>query len=99
MKKAEIAIACIAIPLFVWVLAHIGVSTVVAQLRAMRLALPIVLALSFVRLVLQSSTWSASLQGEQVFVGIRKLAGVRLAGQSMGYLTVLGPMISEPLKI
>ena len=32
-------------------------------------------------------------------VDIRKLAGARLAGQSMGYLTVLGPVISEPLKI
>jgi hypothetical protein len=28
-----------------------------------------------------------------------RLAGIRLAGQSMGYLTVLGPVISEPMKI
>jgi hypothetical protein len=65
----------------------------------MRIALPIVLALSLLRLLLQSIAWSASLKGEQVSVDIPKLAGARLAGQSMGYLTVLGPLISEPLKI
>jgi hypothetical protein len=69
------------------------------QLKAIRIALPIVLALSLLRLLLQSIAWSASLKGEHVSVDIPKLAGARLAGQSMGYLTVLGPLISEPLKI
>ena len=99
MKKAHLGVALVAIALFVWVLAHVGLSTLVEQLRAMRIALPIVLALSLLRLLLQSSTWSASLKGGQVLVNIPKLAGARLAGQSMGYLTVLGPVISEPLKI
>src|SRR5215471_18429676 len=99
MKKAHLGVALVAIALFVWVLAHVGLSTLVEQLRAMRIALPIVLALSLLRLLLQSSTWSASLKGGQVLVNIPKLAGARLAGQSMGYLTVLGPIISEPLKI
>jgi hypothetical protein len=83
----------------VWVFAHLGLSTFVQQLNAMRIAVPIVLALSLLRLLLQSIAWSASLKGEQVSVNISKLAGTRLAGQSMGYLTVLGPVISEPLKI
>jgi hypothetical protein len=74
-------------------------TTLIGQLKAMRIALPIVLAFSLIRLVLQSIAWSASLKGEHVSVDIPKLAGVRLAGQSMGYLTVLGPVISEPLKI
>lgn len=99
MKKAHIAAAFVAIAFFTWVLAHLGLSTLVEQLKAMRIALPIVLALSFLRLLLQSIVWSASLKGEQISVDIPKLAGARLAGQSMGYLTVLGPVISEPLKI
>src|SRR5215470_11814101 len=99
MKKAHLAVAFTAIALFVWVLAHARLSSLVDQLKAMRIALPIVLGLSLLRLVLQSITWSASLKGRQVSVGIPKLAGARLAGQSMGYLTVLGPVISEPLKI
>jgi hypothetical protein len=99
MKKPHLVVAFVAVALFAWVLAHVGVSTLVQQLRAMRIALPIVLALSLLRLLLQSKAWSASLKGEQVSVNIPKLAGARLAGQSMGYLTVLGPVISEPLKI
>ena len=99
MKKAHLAFAFLAIALFAWVLAHMGLSTAMQQLKAIRIALPIVLALSLLRLLLQSIAWSVSLKGEQVSVNIPKLAGTRLAGQSMGYLTVLGPVISEPLKI
>jgi len=99
MKKAHLGVAFVAIALFAWVLAHVGLSTLVEQLKAMRIALPIVLGLSLLRLLLQSIAWSASLRGEQVSVDVPKLAGVRLAGQSVGYLTVLGPVISEPLKI
>lgn len=99
MKKAHLGLACVAIALFVWVLAHVDLSLLVGQLRAMRIALPIVLALSIVRLLLQSTAWSAALKSEQVSVELPKLAGARLGGQSMGYLTVLGPVISEPLKI
>jgi hypothetical protein len=99
MKKAELAVAVVAVTLFAWVLAHVGLSSVVGQLKAMRIAVPIVLALSLLRLLLQSIAWSASLKGEGIYVDVPTLAAVRLAGQSMGYLTVLGPLISEPLKI
>ena len=99
MKKAHLGIAFGAIALFAWVLAHVGLSTLAEQLKALRIALPIVLGLSLLRLLLQSITWSASLKGEHVSVDIPKLAAVRLAGQSIGYLTVLGPVASEPLKI
>src|SRR5215472_14795099 len=99
MKKAELAGAVVAVGLFAWVVAHVGVASLVAQLKALRIALPIVLALSLLRLLLQSIAWSASLKGEHVAVDMPKLAAVRLAGQSMGYLTVLGPVISEPMKI
>ena len=99
MRKAHLVVAVVAIALFAWVLSHVGLSTLMEQLKAIRVALPIVLALSLLRLFLQSIAWSASLKSEQVSVDIPKLAAARLAGQSMGYLTVLGPVISEPLKI
>src|SRR5262252_287173 len=99
MKKAQLAVAFVAITLFAWVLVHIGFASLVEQLKALRIALPIVLGLSLLRLFLQSIAWSDSLKGEQVSVEMPKLAAVRLAGQSMGYLTVLGPVISEPMKI
>ena len=99
MRKIHVIIALAALVLFAWVIAHVGLSTMVAQLKAMRVALPIVMALSALRLFLQSTTWSASLKGANVAVNRTTLIGVRLASQSMGYLTVLGPVISEPMKI
>ena len=99
MKKAQLAVALVAVTLFAWVLTHVGFASLVQQLKALRIALPIVIGLSLLRLFLQSIAWSDSLKGEQVSVEIPKLAAVRLAGQSMGYLTVLGPVISEPMKI
>ncbi|WP_035356891.1 lysylphosphatidylglycerol synthase domain-containing protein [Edaphobacter aggregans] len=99
MRKIQLIIAFAALMLFAWVIAHVGPSTIVAQLKALRVALPIVMALSALRLFLQSTTWSASLKGVNVAVNTTTLIGVRLASQSMGYLTVLGPVISEPMKI
>jgi hypothetical protein len=85
--------------LFAWALGHVGLSMMMAQLKAMRVALPIVMVLSAFRLFLQSTTWSASLKGENIAVNGTTLIGVRLASQSMGYPTVLGPVVSEPMKI
>src|SRR5258708_23561826 len=99
MRRTHLIIALAALLLLAWVIAHVGLSTIVAQLKAMRVALPIVMALSALRIFLQSTTWSASLKGGNVAVNTRTLIGVRLASQSMGYLTVLGPVISEPMKI
>ena len=99
MRKGHRIAAVVALVLFSWVIAHVGFSAMLVQVKAIRVALPIVLALSVLRLFLQSITWSASLEGEDVSVDTTKLMAVRLASQSMGYLTVLGPVISEPMKI
>lgn len=99
MRKAHLIAAAVALVLFAWVIAHVGFSAMLVQLKAMRVALPIVLVLSVLRLFLQSMTWSVSLESEHVLVDTTKLMGVRLASQGMGYLTVLGPVISEPMKI
>jgi hypothetical protein len=99
VRKTHFIAPIVAAVAFAWVIAHVGLPTVMEQAKAMRVALPIVLALSLLRLFLQTATWSAALKGEHVSVGITKLIGVRLASQSMGYLTVLGPLISEPMKV
>jgi lysylphosphatidylglycerol synthase-like protein len=99
VRKTHFIAPLIGAVAFAWVIAHVGLPTMMEQAKAMRLALPIVLALSLLRLFLQTATWSASLKGEDVSVGMTKLIGVRLASQSMGYLTVLGPLISEPMKV
>ncbi len=99
MRKTHLIAPVLGAVAFAWVVAHVGLPTMMEQVKAMRVALPIVLALSLLRLFLQTATWSASLKGADVSVGITKLMGVRLASQSMGYLSVLGPLISEPMKV
>jgi hypothetical protein len=99
VRKTHLIAPVVGAVAFAWVIAHVGLPTIMEQVKAMRVALPIVLALSLFRLFLQTATWSASLKGEDVSVGIIKLMGVRLAAQAMGYLTVLGPLISEPMKV
>src|SRR6201987_660309 len=99
MKKGHLIADAVSLVMFAWVIAHVGFSAMLVERRALRIALPIILALSVLRLLHQSITWSASLEGEHVSISTRKLMGIRLASQSMGYLTVLGPVISEAMKI
>ena len=99
MKKGHLAIAVVAVVLFTFVIAHMRLPSMMQQLKAIRIALPSVLALSAVRLYLQTLTWSTSLKGQGISVDKTRLAEVRLASQAMGYLTVLGPVLSEPMKI
>jgi hypothetical protein len=99
MKKSHLILGILGLALFVWVVARISPAALARELQAIRTALPIVLALSVCRLVLQSIAWSASLDGQNASAPLTKLIGVRVASQAMGYLTVLGPLLSEPMKI
>ena len=99
ISKRNTVFAVIGVALWIWVMAHAGLPAITHQLRALRVALPIVVALSLARLLLQSIAWSAALKSEGLHVGLRRLIGIRLASQGMGYLTVFGPILSEPMKI
>src|SRR5215470_12034535 len=95
--KGSLLLAVIGIALFAWVIVHAGTSTITQQLKAMRIALPVVVLLSVLRLLFQTQSWSAALRSEGIEVKARKLLGARLASQGMGYLTVFGPVLSEPM--
>jgi len=99
MKKGNVLLAAVGIALLVWVIVHAGPSAIVHQLKVLRVALPIVVALSLARLFLQTLAWSAALKHEGIIVRTPRLIGIRLASQAMGYLTVFGPVLSEPMKI
>jgi len=98
-KGRHLILALIGAALFTWVIARVGLPTILQQVRAMAIALPILLILSSCRLLLQTSAWSMALKGEGLTVAPERLIGIRLASQSMGYLTFLGAVLSEPLKI
>src|SRR5262249_39473054 len=69
------------------------------ELRRIWTAIPLLIALSIVRLLLQTRSWKIALTAEGLRSSVRELIGIRMASQSMGYLSVLGPAISEPMKI
>jgi hypothetical protein len=99
MKKARVftgfAAAC-ALGVLVW---RIGLGQIAAQLRDLRLALPVILVASLLRLLLQTRAWRMALSAEGIAVPQSRLVAVRLASQAAGYLVALGPVLSEPAKI
>lgn len=99
MRKNHLIVAIGGMALLLWVISHLRVSEVLQELKAVRIAVPIVLALSSCRLLLQTSVWSRALRDQRVSVAPGRLLGIRVASQSMGYLTVLGPVLSEPMKV
>jgi len=98
-RGRQVVLALIGAVLFIWVLAHVGVSALLQQLKAMSIALPILLMLSICRLLLQTASWSMALKSEGVSATPERLIGIRMASQAMGYLTFLGAVLSEPMKI
>jgi len=95
----HLIVALIGAALFVWVIARVGCPAILHQARAMRVTLPIVLSLSLCRLLLQTAAWSGALNCEGISAKPGRLIGTRLASEGMGYLTFLGAVLSEPLKI
>src|SRR5262245_24616684 len=80
-------------------MSKIGWTAALAELRRIWLAIPLLIVLSAVRLLLQTRSWKIALTAEGVRSNVGELIGIRMASQSMGYLSVLGPAISEPMKI
>jgi Lysylphosphatidylglycerol synthase TM region len=99
MKKISMWAALAGAAILVYVIAHMKLAVLLSQLRAVRMALPIILGLSFCRLLLQTKAWLQVLRNEGSRVAPGELMGIRLASQSLAYLTMLGALISEPMKI
>lgn len=99
MKKFEGVLAIAGLGLLAVVVSRVGWNKIVYDLRAVLFALPFLIALSALRLLLQSRTWQIALKDEGVPAQPKSLAGMRLASQALGYVTVFGPTISEPMKI
>jgi hypothetical protein len=98
-RRNSLLLASIGAAAFTWVVVRAGEAGIAQQLKAIRVALPIVVVLSMARLLMQTLAWSAALQNEGIDVGLLRLVAIRMASQGMGYLTVFGPVLSEPMKI
>ncbi len=76
-----------------------GPGHVIHDLEAISGGVVVILLLSLVRLFLQTRSWSIALRQDRIHPNMTELMFLRLASQGIGYLTVLGPVASEPIKI
>jgi hypothetical protein len=99
IKKRDALFAAIGLALFAFAAGRIGWGAVIRAIEGARTAVAIILGLSLVRLVLQTHSWSIALRLDGIKSSARELMFIRLASQGIGYLSVLGPVASEPIKI
>jgi uncharacterized membrane protein YbhN (UPF0104 family) len=99
MKKLDVFISIFGMAIFAGVIVKVGPAVIAAELRHIWTGLGFLLVLSAVRLVLQTYSWSTALKANGNAPSARELVGIRLASQSLGYLSTFGPLLSEPLKI
>ena len=99
MRKINVLLVAAGLAGFATLAAKIGWVDVLHQLLVARTVVPILIALGILRLVLQTAAWSAALRAHGVHSRFMNLAWVRLSAQSVGYFSVLGPAVAEPMKI
>lgn len=97
--RRELMFAAAGLLLLGFVASRVGWRSVMKEFEAVRAGIAIIVALSLVRLILQTRSWSIALRRDGFHSLARELMLVRLASQGIGYLTVLGPVASEPMKI
>src|SRR5271165_6364571 len=95
----RIGVPVLGIALFGFAVERIGSGRVCGELEAMSSAIIVIFALSLIRLYLQTQSWSLALKQDGIQSSRIELMFLRLASQGIGYLTVLGPAASEPIKI
>jgi hypothetical protein len=99
MRKLDLVVAVIGLAIFTIVMKRVGPTVLAMDLRDIGLALGLLIVLSAMRVLLQTYSWSIALKGNGSSSSAAELIGIRLASQSLGYLSTFGPLLSEPLKI
>ncbi len=99
MNKKNAAIAAAGLGLFAFVAAKMGWSGMIQELKTVWIVLPVLAALSSLRLLLQTTAWSSALKANGIQAGFTELMGARTSAHGMGYLSVFGPLVSEPMRI
>jgi hypothetical protein len=99
IRKWDALLAAAGIALFAFAASRIGWGAVIGAIVEARTGVAMIVGLSLVRLFLQTRSWSIALRADGVESPATALVFIRLASQGIGYLSVLGPVASEPMKI
>lgn len=99
MKRVEALLALVSFGVFSAIAWRMNWGVMLRDLEAAAMGIPILIALSLLRLSLTTKSWTLSLTTEGIKPHWKHLIGIRLAAQAIGYLTVFGVAASEPMKI
>lgn len=99
MKNSKFIIPAVGLIVFGFILSKMGWTGILHQLQVIRRALPVLIALSSARIALQTVAWYRTLRAEGIKAGVGELIGARVASRGVGYLSVLGPVVAEPMRI
>ena len=98
-RKWEAVLALFGFGLLAFAVNRIGTGPVLQAFQQAGVAILIISVLSLIRMLLQTVSWTIALRSEGVAPPLAHLLLTRLASQGIGYLSVLGPVASEPMKI
>src|SRR5271166_4057460 len=99
MNKINKILAAVAVLGLGIVAVRIGRDRMVEQFTAVCTVLPLLAGLGLARTILQTIAWSNALRAEGIQAGFFELFAARVSSRGVGYLSVLGPMVAEPLRI
>ena len=99
MKRVNRVIAAIIVAGIGIVAARMTREKVLVLLAAILRVLPLLATLSLARTILQTLAWSKALRAEGIEAGFFELVAARVCSRSVGDLSVLGPLVAEPLRI
>lgn len=83
--------------LFVWLIARVGPDQILVGLREVGWGLLLIIALAGLRFLLRAAAWSRSVEPPH-HLPIRDAFAAVIAGDALGNLVPLGPVVSEPAK-
>jgi Lysylphosphatidylglycerol synthase TM region len=98
MKIATILMTLVGAYLLVHLILSIGPAVLATQLTTLGWSLAILAALGLVKLWLRTWSWRETLVADGVQTAGWQLFGARLISQTFGYLSVMGPLVADPLK-
>jgi Lysylphosphatidylglycerol synthase TM region len=99
MRRWNALLTVAGLALFAFAVGRIGWAAVIRAMEEARTAMAFIIGLTLARLILQTCSWSIALRSDGIELPAIKLMLIRLASQGIGYLSVLGPVASEPMKI
>ena len=99
MNKINKILAAVAVVGLTAAAARIGRDGLIEQFTAVCTMLPVLAGLGLVRTILQTVAWSNALHAEGIQARFFELFAARVCSRGVGYLSVLGPMVAEPMRI